>query len=255
LATAFFAGADVARGQEWDDDEPTANRDISSIADAHAQFPFVFGTSSDDDVPGNILVFGGVDGWKFGASAYLGAEWSQPIESGFAPILRMFAADGLDDFKTRFETYRSETARASLLLGIRFQAEKLDVKVFLGGDYMMRIPLRPAVETPVQLFGARATLETWWEPSEQWMLSGSASATTIESGLSARVAAGWRLPFAWIGPEVLATHDIFNTQLRAGAHLTGFRLGVTEWSVAGGYTRDNFGRSSPYGRIGITLRP
>lgn len=262
MSVALCAGTADARAEDSTEGiqpEPQFNPDsnFSPIADAHAQVAAVLPLRNDpftsENRFGHLLAYAGIDGWRYGGSAYVGAQWSDSQQSPF--VLRVFASDGLDDFKTRFETYRSETARASILPGVHVQAGRLDLKLFAGGDYQMRIPLRPTLGSPVQLFGGRATIDAWWEPAEQWMLSGSVSATTIESGVSARLASGWRTAFGWIGPELLALHDVYNTQVRAGAHLTGFKLGFSEWSVAAGYTRDSFGRSSPYGRIGITLRP
>lgn len=237
--------------------ESVSQSDLAPVADAHAQLAEILPPQSESSAGvrrfGEILAYAGIDGWRYGGSAYVGAQWSASQQSLF--VLRIFASDGVDDFRTRFDTYRSETARASLLPGIHVQSGKLDIKLFVGGDYQMRIPLRPVLGAPVQVFGGRATIDAWWEPADNWMLSGSASATTIESGISGRLASGWRTAFGWIGPELLATQDVYNTQYRAGAHLTGLKLGIAEWSVAGGYTRDSFGRSSPYGRFGITLRP
>jgi hypothetical protein len=212
-------------------------------------------TPSTRSQAGNLLIYGGLDGWRFGGSAYIGGDWSPGASAPIVPIVRLFAANGVDDFKTQFASYRTDTVRISLLPGAQFREGLLDIKVFVGGDYEMRAALRSGLENPKHLFGARFAADVWWEPAPQWMLSASASATTIEDGRSARLAAGWRLPFGWLGPEVQVTQDVFNTQYRAGGHLTGFKIGATEWSLAAGYARDSFHRDGPYARIGISFRP
>ena len=58
----------------------------------------------------------------------------------------------------------------------------------------------------------------------------------------------------WIGPEISASRDDFSQQYRIGAHLTGFKLAVFEWSAAAGYVTDSFHRSGIYGRIGVLTR-
>lgn len=263
VTAAGVLGINVARAGDAEEAiaESEAIEDTAppSVQNANAQAPEILppvaAPAKAIDGYGSGIAFTGVDGWRYGGSAYLGGDW-QPWTSGaVVPIVRLFGADGVDDFKTRFLSYRSETARASVLTGVHLEGGKLDVKLFVGGDYEMRATLRPVSAKPIQLFGGRAAADVWWEPSEGWMVSGSASATTVETGISARLATGWRLPFAWIGPEIQTNHDIYNTQWRAGAHLSGLRFGIAEWSIAGGYARDSYGRSSPYARLGLTLHP
>lgn len=232
--------------------------DLGSSAEAHAQAAEVLPPVAQPERPnssmGDLLVYSGVDVWRYGGSAYVGSDWSLPLKGPIEPVIRLFGANGIDDFKTRFASYRTDTARGSIMPGIRLREGSLEIKLFVGGDYEMRAALDRSFNNPKHFFGVRFAGDVWWEPDAQWMLSGSASATSIEAGRSARLAAGWRLPFAWIGPEFQAMHDVFNTQYRAGAHLTGFKIGTTEWSLAGGYARDSFHRSGPYARIGVAFR-
>ena len=41
---------------------------------------------------------------------------------------------------------------------------------------------------------------------------------------------------------------------RLGGHFTALKTGANERSVAGGWARDSDGRSSPYARMGMTVR-
>ena len=43
-------------------------------------------------------------------------------------------------------------------------------------------------------------------------------------------------------------------QLRAGLHITGFRTGTVEWSLAAGWASDSSEREGSYGRIGLIAR-
>ncbi len=253
-----LSGVASARAQALEETLETA--DVSTLEDARAQaveiLQPIFEPTNSVARSGDLLVYAGVDGWQFGGSAYVGSDLSFPIRgTTIVPVVRLFAANGIDDFRTRFVSFQTDTARASILPGIQFREGSLDIKLFAGGDFERRMPLSGASANAVQFFGTRVAADIWWEPAPDWMLSGSAQTTTIEEGRSARFAAGWRLAAAWISPEVQAVHDVFNTQYRAGAHLTGIRLGMTEWSLAGGYARDSFGRSGAYARIGVSFRP
>jgi hypothetical protein len=79
--------------------------------------------------------------------------------------------------------------------------------------------------------------------------------STNAASHSARAAAGWRvLDQFWAGPEISVSRDEFSTQVRAGAHLTGFKFAVFEWSAAVGYVTDSYRRNGVYGRIGVLTR-
>jgi hypothetical protein len=43
-------------------------------------------------------------------------------------------------------------------------------------------------------------------------------------------------------------------QYRLGLHITGFRVDALEWSAAGGWAVESFGREGPYFRIGFNTR-
>lgn len=237
----------------------TAASHPAGLDDALAQIPVVLTPKpKPQDFSsrfGELVVYGGVDGWKHGLSGFAGADWAPFGGSAVTPILRLFGSNGVDDFKSRFDSFRTDTLRAFALPGVRIRTAGLEIKLLIGGDFQMRVPLRPALEQPNYQYGGRIAADLWWEPSREWMVTASASATTIDSGVTGRLAMGWRLPFGWVGPETLASHDIYNTQYRAGAHISGVKLGALEWSVAGGYAIDTYRRNGPYGRVGLSYRP
>jgi hypothetical protein len=221
------------------------------VLDAHAQFSEVLAPALTTlDGLGETVGYSGVDAWRHGGSLYAGGDL---VNGKWA--LRLFAAAGADEFRSPTDAYLSATARASLMPGFHVQFGRLDIKAFAGGDYMLRQPLFPYLDPATEKFGARVSLDAWWQPAARWMVSGAVSATTVERGVSGRIASGWRSPFGWIGPEVLATHDIYNTQFRAGAHVSGLNLGFGEWSLAAGFARDSYGREGAYGRFSVTYRP
>ena len=87
------------------------------------------------------------------------------------------------------------------------------------------------------------------------MLASSFYATTTFNGWSVRGAAGWRaFDRFWVGPEVLASGDVFSKQFRLGAHVTGLSLSAFEWSAAAGVVQDSYGRNGLYARIGVLTR-
>jgi hypothetical protein len=72
---------------------------------------------------------------------------------------------------------------------------------------------------------------------------------------SLRGALGWRStePF-FVGPEAQAIWCADYHQLRIGAHVTGLRINVMEWSAAGGWAFESDGREGPHMRLGFSAR-
>jgi hypothetical protein len=72
---------------------------------------------------------------------------------------------------------------------------------------------------------------------------------------SARAAIGWRSSERFfIGPETQAIWCVDYQQIGFGAHVTGFRVDALEWSAAGGWAIEPFGRAGPYVRLGFNAR-
>ena len=91
--------------------------------------------------------------------------------------------------------------------------------------------------------GIRGAIELWYEPDALTMWAADASVTSVGPSYSARVAFGWRLFDAfYLGPEVagFAGGDTYK-QWRAGIHITGFRTGTIEWSLAAGWASNPAG--------------
>jgi hypothetical protein len=206
--------------------------------------------------PDHFLLYGGFDIWRFGRAGY-GGFYAAPEgldKDGF--IVRLFVSDGHERYDLAARQFNTDILRVSLLPGWRVSQGTFELKVFAGAELENRsLADVPSARTSVSHIGVSAAAETWWEPIPALMLASSLSATTNMNGWSTRGAAGWRLSDQfWAGPEILASGDSFNKQVRIGAHLTGLKLAVLEWSAAAGFVHDSFGRSGAYGRISVLTR-
>jgi hypothetical protein len=208
--------------------------------------------------PERFLFFSGVDLWRNGLAGYDGmllAPQGSLNKDGFR--VRLFMSDNLERYDTATQRFTTNIFRASALPGWRIKRGDLEIRVFAGPTLEIR-GFKPDIQTGKlsgSRFGVQLASELWWEPTPATMVAASASITTINSVYNARVAAGWRLiDRFWIGPEISASTDRFSTQYRAGAHLTGFKTGMLEWSVGAGLVEDSFDRSGIYGRVSALFR-
>lgn len=206
--------------------------------------------------PAPALYFAGFDVWRLGYGGYGGAEWIAATRGDLGFVVRVFGAGSLDLYKATTTTFRTRTISGAILPGIRFSKDKFEVKAFAGLDMQSRIQLDPNfVYLQRPHVGLRVTADLWWEPTDQAMIAVSLSGTTIGSGRTGRVALGWRVFDAcWIGPEALASADVYSTQFRVGGHLTGLRVAGIEWSAGAGYLQDSLGRTGAYGRLAVSMR-
>jgi hypothetical protein len=204
-----------------------------------------------------VLLYAGFDIWRAGRTGYGGFYWAPDGLNNDGFITRLFVSDGVERYDTGAKRFNTNIVRAAPLAGWRFKQGDFEIKVFAGPELENRIlnPDIPAARLRGIHIGARAATELWWEPMPELMLASAFSASTNAASHNARVAAGWRLVDQfWAGPEISVSRDEFSTQYRVGAHLTGFRLAMFEWSAAAGYLQDSFRRSGVYGRIGVLTR-
>ena len=204
--------------------------------------------------PEQVLYFAGFDLQRFGFGGYIGAVWS-PLSNKDGVLLRLFAADGIDSFRTPKKTYVSQSTRAAIMPGYRISRSGFELSAYAGFDALARMPLPITKAARLQPdFGMRLSADIWWEPFNAVMLAANLSMTTIEASFYGRLASGVRIFDVWTGPEISASSDIYNQQYRVGAHVTGVHHGPYEFSAAAGYGFDSYGRSSAYARLGFTLR-
>jgi hypothetical protein len=204
-----------------------------------------------------VLLHAGFDIWRYGRTGYGGFYWAPDGLNNDGFITRLFVSGGVERYDAGQKRSNTTIVRASPMAGWRFSQDKFEIKVFAGPELENRVltPDIPAARFRGTQSGARVAAELWWEPMPVMMLTSALSASTNASSHSARAAAGWRvLDQFWAGPEISASSDAFSTQVRIGAHLTGFRFDALEWSAAAGYVTDSFGRNGIYGRIGVLTR-
>jgi hypothetical protein len=204
-----------------------------------------------------VLLYAGFDIWRYGRAGYGGFYWAPGGLNNDGFITRLFVSGGVERYDAGQKRFNTTIIRAAPLAGWRLSQGTLELKVFAGPELENRVltPDIPTAKYRGTHFGARVAADLWWEPMQDMMLTSAFSASTNATSHSARAAAGWRvLERFWAGPEISASSDAFSTQVRIGAHLTGFRSDALEWSTAAGYVTDSFGRNGVYGRIGVLTR-
>jgi hypothetical protein len=208
-------------------------------------------------MPDRLMYFGGVDASHWSLGAYLGLQWAPAGLNKDGFILRFFLSENLERYTTGTRSDYTQISRAAILPGYLIRSGNLEVQLLAGldmeADYFYHDQRRSRLRA---MLGARGTMDVWWEPTRELMLQYAISGTTIDTGYTTRIAAGWRLfDLFWIGPEAALSNDYFSQQTRIGGHLTGLRTGPYEWSFAAGHVRDNFERQGVYARFGMVMRP
>lgn len=208
-------------------------------------------------MPDRLMYFGGVDASHWSLGAYGGLQWAPAGLNKDGFILRFFLSENLERYTTGTRSDYTQISRAAILPGYLIRSGNLEVQLLAGldmeADYFYHDQHRSRLRA---MLGARGTMDVWWEPTRELMLQYALSGTTIDTGYTTRIAAGWRLfDLFWIGPEAALSNDYFSQQTRIGGHLTGLRTGPYEWSFAAGHVQDNFERQGVYARFGMVMRP
>ena len=222
-----------------------------------------------DDEETRVLLFSGRDLWRNGAFAYGGLLVAPGSidQDGFN--LKLVLAGGLyrysggsaaGDPPGSLAGWQIVGAETALLVmpGWRIKRGNLEVKVFFGLDVERHRlwPDDPSSRLRGHNSGLRFATEFWYEPSATTMLAGDAALSSIATQQSLRLAFGWRmLDQFYFGPETQYFGSDGYRHWRLGGHFTALKTGDNEWLAAGGWARDSDGRSSPYVRLGVTMRP
>jgi hypothetical protein len=212
----------------------------------------------DDDT---VFYFTGTDLWRQGSFSYGGAVWSPSGLDREGLTFKLLAGAGSYQYLSGTLGDTEVTGQqftGFAMAGYRFVRDKLFVTVFAGVDvqYHMFTPDDPTNNLWGTHAGIRGAIEFWYEPNAQTMWAADISATSVGPSYSGRIAYRWRLFDAfYLGPEAggFANGDDYR-QFRVGLHLTGFRSGAIEWSLACGWLRDTSEREGVYGRIGLIVR-
>jgi hypothetical protein len=205
----------------------------------------------------HFLFFGGADLWRYGGFGHGGILWSPDglKEEGFT--LKLLLAGGTYRYRSGSTDVTGQHGLAAVLPGWRFKQDRSEAVVLFGvdlQDHRLR-PDDPSNRLRGLHIGTRGSLDIWLQPTDDFMVSGAFSASTISANFWTRLQLGIWLPgLAWIGPEFHALGDTKYQQFRAGLHLTGLRTHDIEWSLGAGYVQDTDRRSGPYGRIGLNVR-
>jgi Cellulose biosynthesis protein BcsS len=261
LVAAGLAACGAAAQEADDDDAEPGTTSQNASFFASLLDPAITATPSFDfltrGMPDRMFYFTGIELQRWSLGAYAGAQWAPARIDREGFILRMLASDSIEHFTTPAHRTNSQIMRAAIMPGYKFSRDKADLQLLGGGaaEVDAKSTDGAAAKWRVKV-GAQVSADLWWEPTHLLMLQTSISATTIDSGFSARAAVGWRLFHRfWVGPEVTASRDYFSSQYRVGAHLTGLRTDQYEWSIAGGGVWDSYQREGIYARIGIVMRP
>ena len=222
-----------------------------------------------DDEETRVLLFSGRDLWRNGAFAYGGLlvapggidrdgfNLKLVLAGGLYRYIGGSAAGSPPGSLAGWQIVGAETALMAMP-GWRVKRGELEVKVFFGPDIENHRlwPDDPANRLRGRSFGLRFATEIWYEPSATTMLAGDAALSSIATQRSLRLAFGWRmLDQFYFGPETQYFGSDGYRHWRLGGHFTALKTGDNEWLAAGGWARDSDGRSSPYVRLGVTMRP
>jgi hypothetical protein len=207
-----------------------------------------------------FLYFSGADLWRDSFFVHSGLLWSPDALGRDGFTLKVMSGGGVYRYRSGALGNAQVIGRelsAAILPGWRFTRGKVAISVFAGVDARVHwlFPADPGSRLNATAFGLRGALDLWYQIDPDTMIAADASASSIGPSYIARAAFGWRLfDSFYAGPEVQVLGDNDYRQLRVGAHLTGLKTDIVEWTGALGQAWDSDGRASAYGRLGFILR-
>jgi hypothetical protein len=209
----------------------------------------------------SFLLFSSTDLWRQGGFSHGGLLWAPTGLDQDGPVLKLMFGGGVYHYISGAlgnTDVRGEELAGAVLPGWRFVRGSLTFTAFLGADFQHHrlTPDDPSAGLRGSYAGARTGFELWYQPTAATMIAADASVSTIGPSYNVRLATGWRaFDTFYIGPEVQAFgFDGNYRQLRAGLHLTGWRIGDFEWSGGLGWATDTDERSSLYAKLGVFTR-
>jgi len=214
-------------------------------------------TGSDAAAVAHLLFFSGADVWRNGAFMHGGLLYAYQGLNQDGPVFKLLLNGGLYRFHSGPSDIMGRQLMAAALPGWRWNRPGLEVTVFAGLDVQDHryTPDDPGNRLRATHVGVRGGFDVWYEPFPDWMVTGSASLSTVGKSYWTRAAAGHRfLDAIWLGPEFQGSGDDTYRQLRFGAHITSLRIWGTEWSAGAGWVSDTDRRNGMYGRVGVLMR-
>ena len=172
--------------------------------------------------------------------------------SGFGLTRERLWRDGSEVPATRF------TTQTSVVVGHQWNLPRVFLAGFIGPE-IQHEQLTAAGQVyrfSEPRYGVKAQAELWANPTRDTLLTATLVGTTTNTSLWARGSAGYRVARdLYAGPEVTAYVTETYQETKLGAHLTGFRLGILQGRVSGGWMiTDEKGPGSPYVSVAAWIR-
>ncbi len=147
-------------------------------------------------------------------------------------------------------------ASGSLMAGYEWVMKNATFSIYLGGEVQDRTLSKadPSNTVVGTAYGFKTSVDFYMNPTSYTMVSGNITYSTVNNAYYTRFKAGMGVTERiFVGPELLFLGDNFYGQWRAGAHITGARLGPMQLGLSGGYVNDRRGGSGAYGILDARL--
>jgi hypothetical protein len=145
---------------------------------------------------------------------------------------------------------RGDQAIGTFLVGHEWVMPNMTAALWGGLDIWRNSldKVDPNNKTEGTAFGFKAGADLYVNPTSYTMASANLTFSSAHQSYYSRFKAGMAVSQnVFIGPELVALGDSFSQQWRAGAHLSGFKVGPLQFGLAGGYMNDRVRGSGGYG--------
>lgn len=138
----------------------------------------------------------------------------------------------------------------SLMAGYEWVTRNATFSIYLGGEVQNRTlsKVDPSNNVVGTAWGFKTSVDFYMNPTSYTMASGNITYSTVNNAYYTRFKVGMAVTERiFVGPEMLFLGDNFYGQWRAGAHITGARVGPMQFGLSGGYVNDRRGGPGGYG--------
>ncbi|NVO15828.1 MAG: cellulose biosynthesis protein BcsS [Rhodoplanes sp.] len=208
-----------------------------------------------------IMMFGGTDLWRAGGFLHGGFAWAPDGLAQDGLVLKVLAGAGTYQYRNGTTQIYAAHALGTVAPGWIFRHDRFIAVAYAGPDIQYHWTLPADLGNPLRgtHAGVRLGIETWWEPLPDTMVKAAGSWSSVGGSYALQAAFGWRVlePLfggVYVGPELQAFGDDTYRQLRAGVHVTAWRLGPYEWSAGMGWVTDSDDRAGAYVRLGVLTK-
>ena len=173
--------------------------------------------------------------------------------SSSGPRIRVEALGGEFPFISASGSTTSQRIALSVLGGYEWVTPGTSVSGFIGAqvrrdDFILRLPDAPASGTSVGFAGA---FNLYTRPTTDTIAHVFASYASVRNSYFARARSGWAFGEGYIGPEIGALGDDTFSQLRIGAHASGWKIADLQFGVSAGFVQNARGTGGVYGAIDV----